>query len=87
MDVTLNLITNAYNPYTKPGNQPIYVNAKSNHPPNVIKEIPTMINKRLCKLSSNESEFNNNKEKIYQQALKYANYKHKLVWNNSNEEE
>ena len=86
LDVTLNLITNAYNPYTKPGNQPIYVNAKSNHPPNVIKEIPTMINKRLYKLSSNETEFNNNKE-IYQQALKNANYKHKLVWNDSNEEE
>ena len=39
LDITLNLITGKYWPYRKPGDIPLYINAKSNHPPNIKKTI------------------------------------------------
>ena len=39
LDVTLNLSTGEYCPYIKPNNVPVYVNAGSNHPPKVLKNI------------------------------------------------
>ena len=37
LDVTLNLTTAKYYPYRKPDNNLLYINAKSNHPPSIIK--------------------------------------------------
>ena len=37
LDVTLNLANGKYLPYNKPGNIPLYVNKKSNHPPRIIE--------------------------------------------------
>ena len=37
LDITLNLVTGKYWPYRKPGDIPLYINAKSNHPPNIKK--------------------------------------------------
>ena len=68
LDVTLDLSTGKYSPYRKPDTTPLYVHAKSNHPPSVISEIPKMIGKRLSDLSFDEQEF----EKIkrpYEEAL------------------
>ena len=39
LDITLNLTTGKYWPYRKPGDIPLYINAKSNHPPNIKKTI------------------------------------------------
>ena len=47
LDVKLNLAKSKYLPYNKPGNIPLYINKKSNHPPRIIKNIPKSINKRL----------------------------------------
>ena len=33
LDITLNLTTGKYWPYRKPGDIPLYINAKLNHPP------------------------------------------------------
>ena len=52
-DVTFSLVTEKYFPYRKPNNDPLYINAKSNHPPAIIKDLPKMINKRLSGLSCN----------------------------------
>ena len=68
LDVTLDLSTGKYSPYRKPDTVPIYVHAKSNHPPTVIKEIPKMIGKRLSDLSCDEQEFNKIKQP-YEEAL------------------
>ena len=57
LDVTLDLTTGIYKPYCKPNNTPVYVNAKSNHHPNVIKAIPLGVNKRLNMISANEEVF------------------------------
>ena len=38
LDITLNLITGKYWPYRKSGDIPLYINAISNHPPNIKKK-------------------------------------------------
>ena len=58
LDVTLDLNTGIYKPYMKPNNIPLYVNTQSNHPPNILKNIPEGINKRLSTISANENVFN-----------------------------
>ena len=79
LDVTLDLEKGTYKPYRKPGDKPQYVNAASNHPPNVIKNIPMGINRRLVEISSNEEIFNEAAE-FYQAELDRCGYSHKLVW-------
>ena len=59
----------------KPDNKPVYVHAESNHPPKIKKNIPKMINDRLCTLSSSEEEFNAAKQP-YEEALKESGYKY-----------
>ena len=39
LDVTFNLTDGSYYPYRKPNNLPQYINIKSNHPPNIIKQL------------------------------------------------
>ena len=54
LDVQLNLKTNTHKPYRKPNNDPIYINCNSNHPSNVLKELPQSNEKGISELSSNE---------------------------------
>ena len=74
LDVTFNLVTGKFFPYRKPNNKPLYINAKSNHPPTIIKELPNMINKHLSDLSCNKEEFKKAKP-LYENALKASGYK------------
>ena len=46
LDVTFNLATGKFFPFIKSNNQPLYINAKSNHPPNILRDLPSMIHKR-----------------------------------------
>ena len=46
LDVTLDLISDIYKPFKKPNSKTLYVNAKSNHPPTVMKHLPETVNKR-----------------------------------------
>ena len=50
LDVTLNLSTGKYQPYSKPNNIPLYVHSKSNHPPGIFRNIPLSLNKRLTEI-------------------------------------
>ena len=68
LDVTLDLRSAKYYPYTKEGNIPLYVHKESNHPPSILKNIPESINKRLSDISSDKVCFDNAKS-IYQGAL------------------
>ena len=77
LDVTLNLSTGKFSPYRKPNDEIKYVNAKSNHPPNVIRGIPKAVNKRLSAISSTKKEFDEAKEP-YQEALNASGYQHHL---------
>ena len=57
LDVTMNLPKESYEPYRKPNSTPQYVNVGSNHPPNVISQIPRSIEKRLSSISSSQEIF------------------------------
>ena len=73
LDVTFNLTNGTYHPYKKPNDTLLYINTQSNHPPQVIKQVPTSINNRLSQNSSNEDIFNKSKG-IYENALKESGY-------------
>ena len=79
LDITLNLATESYKPYHKPGETINYVHVDSNHPPSIIKNIPLGVNRRLSDISSNQAIF---EAAIppYQEALKKAGHKHKLSY-------
>ena len=74
LDVTFNLTENTYKPFKKPNGTLLYINTESNHPPEIIKQIPISINTRLNQNSSNENVFNSSKTE-YEEALKNSGYK------------
>ena len=79
LDVTLNLTTGKYQPYNKPDNNPLYINILSNHPPNIIKNLPENISKRINTLSADETTFNNSKD-LYNNALAESGFKYKITF-------
>jgi hypothetical protein len=79
LDVTLDLTRGKHKPHMKPGNTPLYVHSKSNHPPNILKNIPKGINKRLTEISSDAEVFTETVEQ-YQEALNNSGYKHNLTY-------
>ena len=58
LDVTFNLETGKYQPFRKPGDTPLYLNVRSNHPPVILKNLPKAIGKRLASILSDEEAFN-----------------------------
>ena len=44
LDICFDLENNAYQPYRKPNNKPVYIHKQSNHPLNILKELPKSIN-------------------------------------------
>ena len=74
LDVTLDLSNNSYKPFIKTNQNPSYININSNHPKNIIKQVPKAVNLRIYKLSVNEKIF---KESIkrYIDALKNCGFK------------
>ena len=79
LDVTLNLTTGKYQPYNKPDNNPLYINILSNHPPNIIKNLPGNISKRINNLSQDKATFNKSKD-LYNNALAESAFEHKIAF-------
>ena len=75
----LNLTNGKYMPYTKPGNIPLYVHKKSNHPPRIIENLPKSINRRLSEISFDAHLFNE-AAPLYQKALDESGYNHRLTF-------
>ena len=87
LDVTLDLATSSFQPYKKPNNSILYINNQSNHPNCIKNNIPTMVNKRLSQLSSNEEAFNTAKWD-YEEALARSGYENnKLSFDKTNRED
>ena len=86
LDVTFNLDNSYHKPYRKPNNKPLYLNVHSNHPPNVLKQLPLSIEKRISDTSSNEDIF---KESIsvYKDALLESGFKKKFTYVNEKEDQ
>ena len=68
LDITLDLNTGTYKTYSKPNDETLYIHAKSNHPSNILKQLPISIETRLSNLSSN-SEIFHEASKHYQNIL------------------
>lgn len=82
LDITLDLNNGSYKPYRKPNSETLYIHAKSNHPPNIIKQLPLSVETRLSKLSSDEQIFNE-ASKHYQETINKCGYNHKLTFTKS----
>ena len=79
LDVTLNICKNKFWPYRKPNSEIIYIHKNSNHPQNIKKELPKMVNKRLNDISCDLTEFDKVK-KDYEDALKKSGFNEKLKY-------
>ena len=79
LDVTLNLTTGKYQPYNRSDNNPLYINILSNHPPNIIKNLPGNLSKRNNNLSADETT-SNKSEDLYNNALAESGFKHKITF-------
>lgn len=79
LDVTFDLTNSNYRPYRKPNNEPQYISTKSNHAPNIFKQLPASINRRISDNSCNERVFNKAKP-IYDTALKTSGYTETLTY-------
>ena len=53
----LDLINNTYQSYQNPNSETVYINKHSNHPRNILKELPKVINKRITYISCNQDIF------------------------------
>ena len=81
LDIRMNLKTREHKPFKKENSNPLYINVGSNHPNTIIKQIPSMVERRLSDLSSNKKIFD--EEKIdYEKALKEAGHRHNLEYKN-----
>ena len=85
LDVTFNLNGGTYQPYQKPDNIIQYIHVESNHAPNIIKQFPKTIGKRLSQLSSSEEIFNESVP-FYEDKLHQSGYQQKLKYNPANTE-
>ena len=86
LNVTLDLKNDRYFVYRKENNEINYIHSKSNHPSNVIRDIPIGINRMLNQLSSDKDMFE--KEAIkYQEALNKNEYEHELKYEKVSTEE
>ena len=77
LDVSFNLNNNTFAPYMKTNNRLQYVHKDSNHPPQICKNLPITINKRLSSISSNQNVLSR-AAPAYQKALKESGYSHTL---------
>ena len=79
LDITINMKNATFKPFIKPNDKPEYVNKLSNHPPQILKNIPIGINKRLVNISANKQIFENSTQ-IYSDELSKCGYDHKLSY-------
>ena len=80
------LINNTYQPYRKPNSETVYINKQSNHPPNILKDLPKAINKRITDISCNQDIFDTAKT-TYEEALRNSGFNEELKYKNKDSEE
>ena len=79
LDVTFDLSTGKYRPYRKPNDTPLYIHCDSNHPPNILKQLPNMIANRISSISCDQDEFNKAKED-YNTSLKMSGFSNDIMY-------
>ena len=58
MDASFDLKSGNYYPYRKQNNEILYIHKQSNHPPYIIKQISSMISKRVSAIFCDNDHFN-----------------------------
>ena len=84
MDVRFNLNNQKYELYTKPNTNPVYINKYSNHPPNIINEVPKAISTGLTSISCNKNVFDRNIG-IYNTSLKNSGFDQTLTYDDQDD--
>ena len=56
LDTSFDLNSGIFKPFNKPNNKPLYINASSNHPPSLLRQIPKSVSKRITANSCNEED-------------------------------
>ena len=79
LDVQFNLSQNSYKPFMKPGNTPRYVHIHSDHPKQILNNLPLGVQRRLSTISSSKEEFDA-AAPPYQAALAAAGHGHRLKY-------
>ena len=79
LDVTFDLETGNYQPFRKPGDDSLYINASSNHPPNILRNMAAAISKRISDVSSNKQVFDT-AAPIYRAALANSGFPNLMVF-------
>ena len=80
LDVSLNLQNNIYMPYRKDSNTPpIYIQRAANHPPHIIKQLPSMIGKRISSISTSKEVFDA-EAPIYNSALRNSGFTEEIQY-------
>ena len=79
LDVTMCISSGRFWPFRKPNDTPLYVHRKSNHPPTIMKQLPSMISRRISDLSCDEQEFAEHKS-AYDEALKNSGFSEKTAF-------
>ena len=73
LDLSLNLSIESFYPFCKPNDQPLYIHHQSNHPLNIIRNLPASISHRLTDISSNKEVFADAKP-LYDKALRESGF-------------
>ena len=79
LNVTFDLQSNSYKPYSKPDNLPVYIHKHSNHPPKILKELPKSIAKGIPVFSSSKNIFHD-AIPVYKEALRKSGFTSDLFY-------
>ena len=79
LDLTLGLKSGKYYPFRKPSDTPVYVHKMSNHPPSILKNIPSALSRRITDISSDKAIFDQ-ATPIYNSALKASGYSENITF-------
>ena len=79
LDLTFNLNDGTYRPFRKPNDTTNYIHKESNHPPSILKSLPSMIEKRVSDLSATKEIFDSAKGH-YEEALRKSGFDTKLLF-------
>ena len=74
LDVTVNLKSELCQPFRKPNNEHKYIDINSNHSPQVLKQLPEEIEKKLSEILPS-IEISNNSKHLYKKVLQESGFK------------
>jgi len=77
LDVAFDLRTGKYSPYRKPNDTPLYIHCESNHPPNILKQLPSMIANRISSISCDQQS---KAKEPYNTSLKMSGFSHDIMY-------